>query len=919
MYEIFTIGGGRFLFNFFSAVAAMTSTTEFQFAIIAAMLASFLWLAFVVAFNPGTMKPLTNWAAACVLIIGGLLTPTFTVKITDRINRIDSSGYIVANVPAGLALFASLTSTAGDLLTREFETNFSDVDAPTLHENGFLFGVRLLSETTRMEISDDFFAQTMSSFVRQCLFYDILLGRKSIKGLTEADDPWTYMTNDPAVARMFEIKAASGTGWTSSLETCKDGVARLNTLWNTETNTAIRHLATRVAPTSDNIADSALQALIQTELSSMHNFLIGASRNATEVLQRQMTINAILNEPEDWLAETGDNAALDSYINARLDLQTEQSYRAIARQAEKWVPNLKAVFQCIYYGIFPFALLLMLSPMGTTVVRNYIFGLVWIESWGPLYAIINYIVNSQASERMRAVVTSQDVNGNDITIVSQAGIQAVEAHISVMAGYLSMSIPFLAIALAAGAGRFAALATSTLAVSQEAVADTTRESATGNLSVGNTSYDSHQYHNRTGNQWRDSAFVDTGSSGAVDPSTGAHFFNYGSGYGPGSDERNATKAGSGLSEGGTSINYAGITRNVLTEQAANSRRATLDHANSFQEGVSEVYNDIESLSNAVGTRDFSSLQFNESDEARFGRDFTTINNAAQSLSEQTGRSVEESRQAIISASAGGGFDVGVFKIGGEIKALGQLTDNERDFFERAQRIGQEERVSEAVSSVASAARVQTAGTTSEESENYLDQITQQISENRTSLESFNASRSETARLEQLASKSEESSETINQNLNHLFYENLVEKYGKQEADNLFTRQDQATFSRVRDEAEQFVSEVVEQNSDFLSQITHPDTLHSQGLGTVEQAEQASAPLPDAPNVPNVNVGSALAAAALRFNTQSNTANSEINEGEGDVNDATNATTVTVDEKIPSDEPVAPPGMKPQTPPIWGNK
>ena len=56
MYEIFTIGGGRFLFNFFNAVAAVTGSAAFQFAMIAAMLAAFIWLAFVVAFNPGSMK-----------------------------------------------------------------------------------------------------------------------------------------------------------------------------------------------------------------------------------------------------------------------------------------------------------------------------------------------------------------------------------------------------------------------------------------------------------------------------------------------------------------------------------------------------------------------------------------------------------------------------------------------------------------------------------------------------------------------------------------------------------------------------------------------------------------------------------------------------------------------------------------------
>ena len=47
---------------------------------------------------------------------------------------------------------------------------------------------------------------------------------------------------------------------------------------------------------------------------------------------------------------------------ARAEAQTVSAYRAIGRQAETWVPLLRIVFECLYIGAFPMAVLLMLTP-----------------------------------------------------------------------------------------------------------------------------------------------------------------------------------------------------------------------------------------------------------------------------------------------------------------------------------------------------------------------------------------------------------------------------------------------------------------------------------------------------------------------------------------------------------------------------
>ena len=78
-----------------------------------------------------------------------------------------------------------------------------------------------------------------------------------------------------------------------------------------------------------------------------------------------------------------------------------------------------------------------------------------------------------------------------------------------MSGYLSMSVPFLAAALAYGLSKATVLATSVLAVGQDAATSAAHEGTTGNLSLANTQWDTHRFASQEGRQLRTSMHVDT--------------------------------------------------------------------------------------------------------------------------------------------------------------------------------------------------------------------------------------------------------------------------------------------------------------------------------------------------------------------------------------------------------------------------
>ena len=427
---------------------------------------------------------------------------------------------MVANVPIGLALFASLTSEVGDGLTRLTEQAFTLPNDLTYQRHGMIFGSRLADAVTRMEITDAVFARNLRNYARQCIFHALLLGHISADDLRESTDLWALVTagGSPSAgaspARLVEFATRLPPGATGA-----DARGYANRHLRGVRGAAQRAVGGGSEPRVGDLRTQALPRARGPRRSRAPNcwrrcpprttFLIGAARNAADIIRQQMLLNAVHDASEQWSTQAGNAAALRAYTETRAEAQTVAAYRAIGRQAETWVPLLRIVFECLYVGAFPMAVLLMLTPAGGGFVRAYLGGFIWLQSWGPLYAILHRISLGEAAERMAAMAL---MPGGDagISLVAQAGIRAVAADVAVMSGYLSMSVPFLAAALAYGVGRATSLASSVLHVGQEAASAAAREGSTGNLSLGSTQMDTHRFATLEGRQVRTSPHVDTG-------------------------------------------------------------------------------------------------------------------------------------------------------------------------------------------------------------------------------------------------------------------------------------------------------------------------------------------------------------------------------------------------------------------------
>ena len=776
MYEVFTLGGGTYLVDLLNAVAAITSGGAYINLAQLAGIGGLGWILFRTAFG-GSWKDNAKWMLLFVAVWGAMIVPKGTVRVVDRLDPALAPA-VVANVPVGLALFASITSQVGDGLTRLTEQAFTLPDDLQYRRHGLIFGARLAAATTRLEITDAVFARNMRNFARHCVFHALLLGHISADDLRESTDIWGLVTagGTPSAgaspARMFEFATRRPPGATGAtpidreIVTCQAGAGRLGAQWNAEIARAGTVFGRRIFPGSRT--EALARAELLAALPAAHDFLIGAARSAGEIMRQQMVLNAVHDAGEQWAAEAGNAAALRAYTEARAEAQTVSAYRAIGRQAETWVPLLKIVFECLYVGAFPMAVLLMLTPAGAAIFRTYVTGLIWLQSWGPLYAVLHRISMGEAAERMNAAAL---MPGGDvgISLVAQAGIRAVASDVAVMSGYLSMSVPFLAAALAYGLSKATILATSVLAVGQDAASAAAHEGSTGNLSLANSGYDTHRFATLEGRQIRTSAHVDTDRYTGYAPA-GAGFTVAGDGT-PIADAGQATSripaAGIRLSESLATSHETraaearGVSRHWSAE-AGEARNAAVTDATALVERYSH---DV-----STGTAHARGVTESESSQAQ------ELRSHMEKLAEAGNITREQAAALTGEAKIGGGWDF-IVKIGADGSAMWRGQTIGRESWERMKDYAEQHQVTDVWSKVSEASRRYSTQTGDSELASLDESLSANLTRMRTFQERASLARQESESWSEQAAQVRSDAQAIGRELGQPFFAWLSEREG----------------------------------------------------------------------------------------------------------------------------------------------
>tara|TARA_R100001198_G_scaffold30714_1_gene16242 strand:- start:28711 stop:31422 length:2712 start_codon:yes stop_codon:yes gene_type:complete len=654
MVEIFTVGGGEYIVNVLNAVAAWTGAGGYKSLIQVALVMGMVLAVIVVAFNQD-WRAWLNWFLGATLIYMCLMVPRMDVHVTDRVNP-SLAPATVANVPLGLALMASFTSQAGDYLTRSAELVFGLPDDLNYSKNGMIYGARLLESTRSLRISDPEFAANFDEHVRQCVFYDLLLGRYSMKELSESDDIWTTIAPGSAARAQKFLTRQADDSVTASIITCREAYTALSGQWASLIDEMTLVAGRQLYPRQ---TEALAKAKLMADLPIAYQYLTGISRSASDIFRQVLTINA-MNQAMHGFAGASGTGSIDVFAQTRADIQTERTYSSIAHNAMKWVPILNVVLTVVFYALFPVLFPLFLMPRtGPIALRGYVTGFFYLAAWGPLFVILHMILMFKGAGDVTAAGGS-----TGLSLATFVGMSDVNSDIGILAGYLVASIPFLAGGVARGALAISGQATSYLNPSQNAAEEAAREASTGNVSLGNSNIDNSTVFSRQfsqGNLAPNIAYGAAQTRGFSDSGTQTTSFPEG--------EFAAVPNSSYPFTPTLGQDFTGR----LGTMASQSRTQSETYANLAQQSTSSALTRFSEIRNAYSQGQSSDTVSGVGTNDSIGTAFSEVDNASRTLQQQFGLSRRASDDITVSwflngeVNGGAGANVGVAQVGAKAR------------------------------------------------------------------------------------------------------------------------------------------------------------------------------------------------------------------------------------------------------------
>jgi conjugal transfer mating pair stabilization protein TraG len=528
MWEIFAYQNADSLFGIFNAAAAIHASSDYAAAVAAVAFCGFIAALLAYAFAPDKLQG-WKWLATVLLVFSVLIVPRVTVGIVDKTGG--SAVKVVANVPFGVAMLGSITSTIGHTLTGLFETAFQVIPGAgampaelSYERNGLMFGNRLIRETGNVVFQDPTFRTDLINFIHNCTMYDLIDGTVDPATFSTSDDVWALMAT-PNPARFSTV---TGAGGAVTVDTCPNVYGNLNGRLPAQVTRIEGRLAFQLNPTLPSAAATAAIAG-QIQQAYIRNSIATAAATATDLIRQNAVLNAISDTSNIIGQKVNDPAAMVLAVGrAQAVAQQNATWMNYGKVAEQSLPVFRNVIEALTYALFPlFVLLLLLTSGRESMIafKGYAAILIWIQLWPPLYAVLNYMASVYASYDLAA---ASDLGTGTKALALQTASTIYSRAISgeAVVGYLAISIPFIAWAALKRMENFGTALVGGLSGLQGMLAGSTAGAAVGNVSMGNVAMDQLQLApNRTSafmGSWQSDLSGNTFTSSALTGRTAAN-------------------------------------------------------------------------------------------------------------------------------------------------------------------------------------------------------------------------------------------------------------------------------------------------------------------------------------------------------------------------------------------------------------
>ena len=433
MDEIYSIGDAAFLYGVLQAVAAFAQTGDYDTLARIGLLLGVILVMGRAALSGGTQFPVGQ-LLGCVLLYSAFFGPSRAVAVidvyTDEVRTVD-------HVPVGVALAGSQVSSFGYHISRIMEQAFS---TPRMTEQGYGAALETLKRVRLATIAvfslnlvtapgpDADWPRSWQQFIADC----------PLKG-------WQ---NENRLKPLGEI-------WNTPLMT--QGLRFDSNLWGTRLDLTRPY-------TEPTCSEAHRQLIDYTEAEFLPYF--------REVLARKLRYPnpaALETALADALAALGLTASADAYLlTSALSVVYFQGVRqrhaedfqpayatavddAVQQRNAQWLADESLFRQYVrpmitflegfIFALTPFLVLLVgLGPYGIKVIFGFLTTLIWITTWMPVLAIINFFQHYAAAAKLAALAES------GAGIDTMAGLfqadSVVQTYLAV-AGNMAAAVPAL--------------------------------------------------------------------------------------------------------------------------------------------------------------------------------------------------------------------------------------------------------------------------------------------------------------------------------------------------------------------------------------------------------------------------------------------------------------------------------------------
>ncbi|EUD11668.1 conjugal transfer mating pair stabilization protein TraG (plasmid) [Providencia alcalifaciens] len=663
---VYVLGGGEYMMNVFNGVAALIGsdswTSMYRIALTLSGVA--VLVSFMKAHDP---KELLKFVVMMVMMSSILLVPKHTVHIIDRANP--TGVYLVENVPVGLAVPARFITSIGTSLTEAYETVFHTPDALTYSKTGMLFGADLVGNVSDILSVDGDLAELMGLYTKNCVIGDILINHKySFQELMNSRDPYTLIFQKPSPLRGIIVpngnSAAVGANGAaqSGFWTCEDMARRvLMPKLNLDATTGGKTWNYTVKQIFGGRPDA--NVLYASMLGDSYNFYYQGGESASQLMRSSVVMNALKQGISGYSAQSGDTASLVNLASTSSYNKMRLSWATSSQVAVAFVPILNTILLSLVIALFPiFILLVVIHTLTGRMLFNYIMSIIYLQSWPPMFAILNYATSFYLRGK---------TGGMDFNLANQASIQQMHSDIGLIAGWLSISIPFIALAIVKGVGPAIAQAGNYLGTAINSSATATSSQAAD----GNWSFNNMQTGNVSGNKWdtnasfRDGQMTRQLSSGATSTLT--------------SNGQEVVDTSGAMSRMAVSIKGSDAMVSSLQQSARHAKATAAASMNAYQSSVNSAWNQASQFSKQYGNSATDSTTTDSGVSSSQTEGFKKLINATETRAKNDNISNEEAFSKLVSenldvsstkgAKAEGGLSLPV--IGG---AQGYIDGNTRD-------------------------------------------------------------------------------------------------------------------------------------------------------------------------------------------------------------------------------------------------